>query len=190
MLCVIQLDVLQHRGTVDSLTVQNLFQDIKQSGDEPLHMRMLITQTLMAAAQHNDQQGLEFLRDALRLAIATGIKRPLYESWTYLSTMADSMLQRRMLGSAEQELVSELARLSAVGTAHSPEAPNLSPREREVLTMLAYGLSSKEMANRLRVSIGTVKGYRRKLYEKLGVTSRSQAVKSARDLGLALPTLQ
>lgn len=190
MLCVIQLDVLQHRGTVDSLTVQNLFQDIKQSGDEPLHMRVLITQTLMAAAQHNDQQGLEFLRDALRLAIATGIKRPLYESWTYLSTMADSMLQRRMLGSAEQELVSELARLSAVGTAHSPEAPNLSPREREVLTMLAYGLSSKEMANRLRVSIGTVKGYRRKLYEKLGVTSRSQAVKSARDLGLALPTLQ
>lgn len=189
MLCVIQLDVLQHRGTVDSLTTQNLFQDIKQGGDEPLHMRVLITQALMAASQHNDQQGLEFLRDALRLAIATGIRRPLYESWAHLSTMADSMMQRRMLGGAEQDLVSELTRLSAVGTAHSPEAPNLSPREREVLIMLAYGLSSKEMANRLRVSIGTVKGYRRNLYEKLDVTSRSQAVKSARDLGLTLPTL-
>jgi DNA-binding NarL/FixJ family response regulator len=52
----------------------------------------------------------------------------------------------------------------------------LSPRQAQVLELLARGLSSKEIANRLGLGVGTVKAHRISLYRKLGVTLRSEAV--------------
>ncbi|HKW30876.1 MAG TPA: response regulator transcription factor [Verrucomicrobiae bacterium] len=59
---------------------------------------------------------------------------------------------------------------------HSSEAVELSPREREVLELLARGYLYKEIAESLRISIPTVNTYIRRIYEKLHVRSRSQAV--------------
>lgn len=56
----------------------------------------------------------------------------------------------------------------------SPNA--LSPREKEVLDLLARGYSYKEIAEALRVSLPTVSTYIRRIYEKLHVKSRAQAV--------------
>jgi DNA-binding NarL/FixJ family response regulator len=53
---------------------------------------------------------------------------------------------------------------------------SLSPREREVLDMLARGFLYKEIAEALKISIRTVDTYIRRIYEKLHVRSRSQAV--------------
>lgn len=58
----------------------------------------------------------------------------------------------------------------------SSEAVELSPREREVLELLARGYLYKEIAESLRISIPTVNTYIRRIYEKLHVRSRSQAV--------------
>lgn len=52
----------------------------------------------------------------------------------------------------------------------------LSPREREVLEMLARGFLYKEIADALSISIRTVDTYIRRIYEKLHVRSRAQAV--------------
>jgi DNA-binding NarL/FixJ family response regulator len=52
----------------------------------------------------------------------------------------------------------------------------LSPREEEVLRLLAKGLRSKEIAKNLDVSVGTVNTYVRHIYEKLHVRSRAEAV--------------
>jgi DNA-binding NarL/FixJ family response regulator len=52
----------------------------------------------------------------------------------------------------------------------------LSPREREVLEMLACGFLYKEIAESLEISVKTVDTYIRRIYEKLHVRSRSQAV--------------
>lgn len=61
-----------------------------------------------------------------------------------------------------------------------PEAPLqgdvLSPREGEVLAMLARGLLYKEIADQLDSSVYTVNAHVRRIYEKLHVNSRSQAV--------------
>ena len=57
-----------------------------------------------------------------------------------------------------------------------PCQPSLSRREREVLDLVARGLSNQEIADALYVSINTVKTYIRSAYAKIGVTSRSQAV--------------
>jgi DNA-binding NarL/FixJ family response regulator len=56
------------------------------------------------------------------------------------------------------------------------ETDNLSPREHEVLELLARGHLYKEIADALRISVPTVNTHVRRIYEKLHVRSRSQAV--------------
>jgi len=56
------------------------------------------------------------------------------------------------------------------------ESATLSPREREVLELLARGYLYKEIMDALQVSRGTVNTYVRRIYEKLHVRSRAQAV--------------
>jgi DNA-binding NarL/FixJ family response regulator len=60
-----------------------------------------------------------------------------------------------------------------------PETPSpfgaLTPRERDVLSLLARGESNKRIAAALNLSIGTVKGYVSAIFEKLGVEDRTQA---------------
>jgi LuxR family transcriptional regulator, maltose regulon positive regulatory protein len=60
----------------------------------------------------------------------------------------------------------------------------LSTREQEVLELLAAGLSNSEIAERLVVTVGTVKTHMKSIYSKLGVHSRTQAIARARALKL------
>jgi len=60
--------------------------------------------------------------------------------------------------------------------AKGDETTELSQREREVLHALAEGLAYKQIADQLNVSIHTVRNYIRRIYEKLHVRSRTEAV--------------
>ena len=60
----------------------------------------------------------------------------------------------------------------------------LSPREIEVLQCLASGQTNRQIAEGMVVSLNTVKAHTRRLYEKLGVSNRTQAVARARDLNI------
>lgn len=60
----------------------------------------------------------------------------------------------------------------------------ISARELEVLELLAVGRSNKEIAGRLDVSPNTVKTHVAKLYEKLAVRRRTEAILRARELGM------
>jgi DNA-binding NarL/FixJ family response regulator len=60
--------------------------------------------------------------------------------------------------------------------AHGDESVALSPRERSVLDGLAHGLAYKQIAGQLGVSIHTVRNYIRRIYEKLHVCTRTEAV--------------
>jgi two-component system, NarL family, response regulator LiaR len=64
-------------------------------------------------------------------------------------------------------------------------ANSLSQREREVLRLLARGLSNAEIANQLYLSEGTIRNYVSTLFEKLGVTDRTRAALIALRHGLA-----
>jgi two-component system nitrate/nitrite response regulator NarL len=64
------------------------------------------------------------------------------------------------------------------------DRPALSPREREVLVLIADGLSAPEVAGRLHVSPATVKTHLQTMYEKLGVSDRAAAVARAMRLGM------
>lgn len=62
--------------------------------------------------------------------------------------------------------------------------PNLTPRETEVLSMIAEGMSAPEIAKRIHLSPTTVKTHLHTLYEKLGVSDRAAAVAEAMRRGL------
>jgi len=66
----------------------------------------------------------------------------------------------------------------------SPSGPQVSPREREVLALLAEGLSVAQISRRLFISESTTKTHISKLYEKLGAGNRAQALMAALRLGL------
>lgn len=62
------------------------------------------------------------------------------------------------------------------GTAKQPALQELSPRENEVLALLAKGYLYKEIADQLAISMSTVRGHLHHIYEKLPVQSRTEAV--------------
>jgi two-component system response regulator NreC len=63
-------------------------------------------------------------------------------------------------------------------------APALSPRERQVLELLAHGHTNREIAARLTLSVKTVETHRARLSDKLGLHRRADLVRVALDLGL------
>jgi DNA-binding NarL/FixJ family response regulator len=74
---------------------------------------------------------------------------------------------------------------AAASTPASPvQALDLSERELEILRIVAKGFSLAEIAGLLSISINTVKTYVRRIYQKLTVTSRSEAIYEANRMGL------
>ena len=65
-----------------------------------------------------------------------------------------------------------------------PEA--LSPRELEVLVLIADGLTNREIADQLYIGISTVKKHIQHIYEKLHTKNRTSSVVRARELNLLL----
>jgi LuxR family maltose regulon positive regulatory protein len=60
----------------------------------------------------------------------------------------------------------------------------LSQRELEVLRLIAEGLSNQEIGERLFLALDTIKGHNRRIFEKLEVKRRSEAIARGRELGL------
>lgn len=85
------------------------------------------------------------------------------------------------------DLVLELLRRETRATSSRPPAnlDALTDREREVLTLVAAGLSNKAIAARLYLSVRTVEGHLGSLYAKLGVRSRTEAMLLAVQHGLS-----
>lgn len=78
-----------------------------------------------------------------------------------------------------------LPRDIAARLAQRRAAPELSPRELEVLLLIVKGNSNKEIGSRLDLAENTVKNHVKMILEKLGVSDRTQAVTTALQRGLA-----
>ncbi len=100
--------------------------------------------------------------------------------------------QATLLKSAKREsLLEALRAVAAGGTWFDPSHPTrrkdsspLTPRERETLTLVAQGLTNREVAEQLELGEESVKTYLERAYGKLGVSRRAEAVAEAHRLGL------
>ena len=87
--------------------------------------------------------------------------------------------------SVARKVLAEFARLAPPARSPEESLPEpLSEREREVLGLLARGLSNREIATHLSLAEGTVKNYVTGILQKLGVRDRTQAAVRARELGV------
>jgi DNA-binding NarL/FixJ family response regulator len=86
--------------------------------------------------------------------------------------------------STTRRLIDRFAPLMPTGADAAPDLSGLTAREREVLTLIAQGLSNTEIADRLFVSEATVKTHVGRVLAKLGLRDRVQAVVFAYETGL------
>jgi len=91
-----------------------------------------------------------------------------------------------LLPSITAKVVSEFSKISKPIRKHNNEMmPDpLSPREIEILRVVATGASNKEIAEQLYISEGTVKNHLSSILGKLGVRDRMQAILKAKELGI------
>ena len=82
----------------------------------------------------------------------------------------------------QRAIVNEVAQISRSHTA-SGAFETLSEREQEVLNLLVEGLSNKQIAQHLYLSVRTVENHLRRLYQKLGVNTRTEAAVLALQAG-------
>jgi DNA-binding NarL/FixJ family response regulator len=86
----------------------------------------------------------------------------------------------------QQRLVTAiLARRPVAATGHATLPDELTPREVEVLKLIAAGLSNAEIADALVVSAATVKTHINRIFSKTGARDRAQAVRYAYQHGIA-----
>jgi ATP/maltotriose-dependent transcriptional regulator MalT len=86
--------------------------------------------------------------------------------------------------SAVAKTPSSTHRTQAVGRLTSEAGDLLSKREREVLRLIGFGLTNKEVAKRLGVAPETIKSHIKHIFRKLAVERRTHAVSKGHSLGL------
>jgi DNA-binding NarL/FixJ family response regulator len=123
-----------------------------------------------------------------------------YDEPSYVHALLDAGADGYVLKTAPLSALYAALQDVAVGrTAFNPElvrraveykqsqtelAEALTERAREVLTQAAHGLTNKEIGHALFVSDRTIQGHLQNVYQKLGVTTRTEAVTKALSLGL------
>jgi LuxR family transcriptional regulator, maltose regulon positive regulatory protein len=133
---------------------------------------------LLAQAQGQPEVALAAAERAVRLAEPGGYLRLFVELGP---AMADLLVRLAARGVAPDYIGRILAVFPA---APSPEPEALTGRELEILTLLQQELSDKEIAERLFLSVLTVKKHNRNIYHKLRVSGRRSAITKARTLNL------
>jgi two-component system, NarL family, response regulator LiaR len=86
----------------------------------------------------------------------------------------------------EQPKINEKAALDIPHTANDAAIAQLgiTPREMEVIRYMAAGLSNQEIADKMFVSLNTIKTHSSNVFSKLAVQRRTQAIQKAKDLGI------
>ena len=164
-------------------------------GREDERLPVLVLQALAHHAQGDEDRAVHALADALALAEPGGFIRLFVDEGPPMArlldaaraTGGDSAYVHRLLAAFPGAASEQTTALPLRGPASAVVEP-LSAREREVLRLIAAGLSNQEVATRLYLSPHTVKVHARNIYAKLGVTSRMQAAATGKALGLVPET--
>ncbi len=157
-------------------------------------IRLLLVQTLILVAQGSFTRALSPLSQALSLAEPAGFVRIIVDEGVILRPLLLALLDTATAISQEyimcllaklpfETSVDTLTQQTATDEASVLQAP-LSERELEILRLIAAGCSNQEITAHLVIALSTLKTHINRMYSKLGVSSRTQALVRARRLRL------
>ena len=150
---------------------------------------LLVHKALALKHSRQTKEALATLREALHLAEPENFCMPFLSADNSLLELLLPLKEQLAKGSRSlkfvQHLLGQLGQAST-GSGKDPTRPleELSVREEQVLILVAEGLANKEIAQRLFISLHTVKTHIRHILRKLDVSSRTQALTRARELRL------
>jgi LuxR family maltose regulon positive regulatory protein len=156
-------------------------------------IEILVLQALAHEAENDIARAIEALERALTLAepedyvrvfVGEGapLARLLKEAWAR-GIRPDYAAKLLAAYSAQEQTPEDVK----AGSTADPLANLLSQRELEVMQLIAEGLSNREISERLFLALDTVKGHNRRIFGKLQVQSRTEAIARARELSLLAP---
>jgi DNA-binding NarL/FixJ family response regulator len=131
----------------------------------------------------------EYVFDALRAGASGFLLKDVTAERLFDAVRVVAAGEALLAPAVTRRLISEFTRLRPVERAPSKTAAlaSLTPRETEVLKLVAEGLSNPEIAARLVVTDETVKTHVSRMLSKLGLRDRTQAVVTAYESGLVVP---
>jgi LuxR family maltose regulon positive regulatory protein len=173
--------------------LQRLLETAEAGGRISRVLEILLLQALSLQAQGDTDQAITPLEKAIALAEPEGFVRIFMDEGPPMAQLLREAAARGMMPAYTHKLLAafEAEEHKGDGRSYLPPAPPaqpliepLSQRELEVLALIAQGLSNREIGERLFIALPTVKGHNRRIYGKLQVQRRTEAVARARELGL------
>lgn len=174
------------RSTSDLLAVCRLMERLLASAKTSARLgsavEILMLQALALNLLGKKDEALEKISQSLDLAEPEGYARLFADEGAPMAELLLLAIQRDIHPEYASRLLKLIERRARLVSA-SPALPeSLTDREGEVLRLLATGLSNQEIAAKLVVSLSTIKTHVTRIYDKLDVTSRTQAIVRAREL--------
>jgi len=161
-------------------------QQVEAMSLEDQLLKVMVLQALAHQANRNKDDAVLSLNNALVLAEPGGFIRTFVDEGAPMEQLLHEVAEQAILPDYTCKIVAsfENEKLGDNDRPNQPLNEPLSPREMEVLHLIADGLSNRQISERLFLAIDTVKGHNRKIFSKLGVQNRTEAVARARRLGL------
>lgn len=165
-------------------------------------IEILALRALALQARHESSEALAVLERSLVRAEPEGYVHVFVDEGAPMAALLSELLKTWRKRSREAKQLTSLTYVRSllavfksphtsteppVGRASDSDQPLLDPltaREQEVLTLIAEGLSNREIAARLFIATSTVKGYVHSVLRKLEVDSRTKAISRAHELHL------
>ncbi len=154
----------------------------REVGTAPLRACADIAEGMLAAARGDHDRARVLLEDAVDCFTRDGAP---FEAAQARLALAASLAALGRGDAAEREAASARERLRELAASATPPLPELTPREREVLVLLAEGLTNRAIAERLVLSEHTVHRHVTSILRKLDLPSRTAAAALAVRAGLS-----
>ncbi|HAG01549.1 LuxR C-terminal-related transcriptional regulator [Paenibacillus lactis] len=189
--------ILAEQGKMEEAAAltERLLQLSIEEGRQSDRIRLLVHKSMILSLQGKISDSMDVLEEALALARPEGYIRTFVDEGASLGQLLDQYIRlrqnqlRRPSHKVPLSYVKRLRRLIPLaereaGTPHDRTLAALTAREQSVLRLMETGMSNKEIALKLNVSLATVKTHINNIYCKLQSKNRLQALERARTLQL------
>lgn len=188
----------EHHFDEAEVVLRKIAKADKTSGSSYAAMKTRVLYAAAICGRGDNQAGLDCLRSVLRDGEAANIIRSIADEATYVSPLLDEVLTssssqpipkcdyherlRAAIGHDRRNLATSIPPKEMLVPAQRTSLDSLSLREREILDLVAKGLSNKQISRTLFVTAETVKWHLKNIFSKLNANCRTQAVHQARSM--------